>query len=601
MTTLAEPRTPGVLLTQTDWEAHKAAGGTRQQFLARWKSGPRTGIRFVDFFAGAGGSSQGLHAAGFEAELAANHWSVALKSHASNFEGANHFGGDLHDDHAVESMPYGEFFWASPACPTWSKARGKKRTFAHHATLLSELAAEERALYGEVEDLEDERKRALMWDVPRYLEAMRQRDGSIVLAGVVENVIDCRDWVRWEQWVAAFHNLGYKTRLIALNSMHARPIRTSWAPQSRNRLYFAYWHRSLGRDPDWNKWLRPAAHCPEHGQVAAVQSWKKPGNDMGTYGRHGQYTYRCPQVSCRNAIVEPGVMPAEVAIDWSIVAPRIGDRESLGMKRLEPKTLARIEAAIRRHQRPVHLEKSGNTYERPGSGYVRAWPTDEPFKTFHTSASKGVACPPLLVPAGGTWNDSASLVTELMRARTTRDTEALVIPPLVVPLRNHGVGQPADQAPFPTFAAGGYHHAVVMRNNTARGDAGYLATPVDEPLRSLTTAGHQSLLRWDHVVYAYDTGNARPIAAPLPTQTAVQGDALMLPQIPVEDCTFRMLTPEEIGLGMAFRNDYVVIGTGGQRTRQYGNAVTPPVAELLGLALREAITGEQLELGQVPA
>ena len=33
-----------------------------------------------------------------------------------------------------------------------------------------------------------------------------------------------------------------------------------------------------------------------------------------------------------------------------------------------------------------------------------------------------------------------------------------------------------------------------MRNNTPRGDAGQMVTPTDEPIRTVTTSGHQSLL-----------------------------------------------------------------------------------------------------------
>ncbi|EUA32503.1 gp65 domain protein [Mycobacterium xenopi 3993] len=33
-----------------------------------------------------------------------------------------------------------------------------------------------------------------------------------------------------------------------------------------------------------------------------------------------------------------------------------------------------------------------------------------------------------------------------------------------------------------------------MRNNTARGDQGQMTTPVREPIRTVTTTGHQSLL-----------------------------------------------------------------------------------------------------------
>jgi DNA (cytosine-5)-methyltransferase 1 len=105
-------------------------------------------------------------------------------------------------------------------------------------------------------------------------------------------------------------------------------------------------------------------------------------------------------------------------------------------------------------------------------------------------------------------------------------------------------------------------------------------------------------------VYAYDTGRLRNHRAePLPTQTVVEGDGVLTgttsvefaasgPVPAVEDCLFRMLEPHEIHAGMAFTPDYVVLGTKRDRVKQLGNAVTPPVAEILVAALVEAITGE---------
>lgn len=55
-----------------------------------------------------------------------------------------------------------------------------------------------------------------------------------------------------------------------------------------------------------------------------------------------------------------------------------------------------------------------------------------------------------------------------------------------------------------------------------------------------------------------------------------------------------MLKPPEIGRAMAFTDGYTVLGTQREKVRQYGNAVTPPVAEVLISALAEAITGEVL-------
>lgn len=584
-------------------------------------------LRLNDWFCGAGGATQGAHAVpGIVPVLAANHDALAIATHSTNFPDVEHFRGDIRDLD-VAGHPYAEVFWASPECTNWSQAKGAPVDFDKQP-----------GLFGDPDITEDvQRSRALMQDVIRYLEGMDLRQRP-VLAGVVENVIDIRKWEHWHVWLGRIQRLGYRTRLIALNSMHAQSRRTPRAPQSRDRLYLAYWHEKLGRDPDWDRWLRPAAWCPTcDQQVAAVQVWKRPGADMGRYRQ--QYVYRCPTATCRGQAVEPEFVPAAAAIDWALPGERIGDRA----RPLAPKTIARIEAGIRKYARPVTLEAAGNTFERrPG---VRSWPVDEPLKTLHTTSSKAVAVP-MLVPAGGTWNDTGQPLTEAMRTRTTRETDGVLVPPLLVPVE----GREGKQA-----ASAGEHlrtqtarnetgllvAPMVMRNFTPRPSlgpdgGGYLSVPVDRALGALTTSGHQSVIvppflttlrgggsqqsayltdqalaafsaggthhglvtmqAWA-ALYGYDTGRLRDHQrSPLPTQTTVEGDAVLtgtgLPA--VEDCLFRMLEPHEIHAGMAFVPDYVVLGNKRERVKQLGNAVTPPVAEVLVSALVECITGEDL-------
>ncbi|MDP9833020.1 DNA cytosine methyltransferase [Trueperella abortisuis] len=46
----------------------------------------------------------------------------------------------------------------------------------------------------------------------------------------------------------------------------------------------------------------------------------------------------------------------------------------------------------------------------------------------------------------------------------------------------------------------------------------------------------------------------------------------------IEDTYFRMLTPDEVKLGMAFPAHYQAVGNGREQVRMWGNAVTPPAA-----------------------
>lgn len=255
----------------------------------------------MDWFCGAGGSTQGASKVpGVRVTRAANHWE-AVETHAANYPEADHFLGDLSTEDAkaqIVKWPVADIFWASPECPQWSSARGKKRDYDN--TLQGDLLDLQR-------DEEADRSRALMEEVPMYLRGVIGRGGR-VRAAVVENVVEVRQWDQWSRWIGEIRALGYGVKVIALNSAHAQPVLTSAARQSRDRLYVAYWDLTLGREPDWNKWLRPLAFCvPCDEWVHAIQVFKKPNADMGRY--RTQYTYRCPRISCRNSIVEPPRSP----------------------------------------------------------------------------------------------------------------------------------------------------------------------------------------------------------------------------------------------------------------------------------------------------
>lgn len=592
-----------------------------------------TALTVMDWFCGAGGSSQGAHAVpGLRVERAANHWQRAIESHAANFPETDHYRGDIRQA-PVDRWPVCDVFWASPECPQWSVARGKKRDF--DATMQGDLFGE---MFTPPEEVE--RSRALMEEVPLYLRGVIAR-GGLVKAGVVENVIDVRAWDQFDRWRNEFHKLKYRTWIIALNSMHADPRATEMAPQSRDRFYMGYVHQSIGRLPDWDKWLRPRAWCPTcQAWVRAVQSWKRPGVDMGRYRQ--QYVYRCPNTSCRNQIVEPSVLPAAVAIDWSLPGQRIGDRA----KPLAEKTLARIQAGLDKFARPLVVPAGGTwrsdatpatdpmptrtTRENDGlavppflvplrSGRNRVIRADsQPLATIVADGGNhGLAVPPLLVPVEGRDGKESSSVNEPLRTQTARNETGLAWLPFMIKLRGGGDQGRALSAfdALGTVSADGNHHAVatpphlpaalpamLVRQNTPRGNPGQLCTGVDEPARTLTTAGHQSLVTWEHLLVPYyGNGTARPVAEPVGTLSTRDRYALVRGDVDIEDVLFRMLEPHEIGRAMSFADSYVVLGSKRERVRQYGNAVTPNAAEVILCALVEAVTGEDIDRHAEPA
>ena len=111
-------------------------------------------------------------------------------------------------------------------------------------------------------------------------------------------------------------------------------------------------------------------------------------------------------------------------------------------------------------------------------------------------------------------------------------------------------------------------------------------------LRTLTTSGHQSLMQWGDLVVSYQSrSTARPVTDPLPTLTTVDPAAVTSLAVDPMDCLFRMLEPREIANGMAFPEDYIILGNRRAQVRQAGNAVTPPAARDLISAVAESLAG----------
>jgi DNA (cytosine-5)-methyltransferase 1 len=196
----------------------------------------------------------------------------------------------------------------------------------------------------------------------------------------------------------------------------------------------------------------------------------------------------------------------------------------------------------------------------------------------------------------------------LTTVSTSGAHHGLVMPPFVVVNRGGPDVQrtvpmygplPSQTANSQAFGLAIPDAAMVVRNNTVKGDPGYLSTPAMEHLRTLTTEGHQSLVSWAHLLVPYygNAATAQPVSEPTGTLSTHDrfGFASGSPEIAVDDVLFRMLKPPEIGRAMAFGDAYVVLGTQREKVRQYGNAVTPPVAEILFGALVEAINAAGLE------
>jgi len=473
-------------------------------------------VTFTDLLCGAGGSTSGATQAGFIGKLGINHWERAIETHSENFPQMKHDCADISQTHPGRYFPT-DVLIASPACQAHSNAAGVKRS-------------RQQRNFFEYVDPEAERSRATAWNVVDFAEYHQYK------AIVVENVVEFRHWALYDSWIHAMTNLGYKHRLVSLNSQFALPT-----PQSRNRIYIVFWKNKL-RAPDLE--FRPLATCIKCGEKESYQAFK-PGRTYGQYGKNRQYVYLCS--GCHIEVV-PHSMPASSVIDWSLPIPRVGDRK----KPLCEKTLERIRVGIKKFVDPFILG------HRVDASYRSA---EEPLLT---------------IAAGG---KHLFLVTPSTESHDNGENNAGAKPFLV---GNYSPGWVRSVEGQLGTITGDDHHSLVTPPGflfSYRRDSD--GQPVVQPLQDSmpTVTAHAS----QHYICAYySAGNQiASVNEPMPTVTTKDRLALVNGKVNVDDCGMRMLTPEELKLGMGFNPEYVIKGTAKERVKQAGNAVTPPAMAMI--------------------
>lgn len=160
-------------------------------------------MKAVDLFAGFGGFTLGAEMAGVEVVWAANHWALAVQTHAANHPDVEHVCQDLRQADWTALPQDVDLVLAGPACQGHSEASQPKRRPYHDAM------------------------RATAWAVIDCVEVVRPR------AVVVENVPAFRRWELYPLWVEALRRLGYGVEEhVLLASRHG-------VPQRRERLFVA--------------------------------------------------------------------------------------------------------------------------------------------------------------------------------------------------------------------------------------------------------------------------------------------------------------------------------------------------------------------------
>lgn len=527
-------------------------------------------ITVSDLFCGAGGSSQGVRNyalrsglnTGLEVALALNHWELALATHNTNFPDALH---DCTDIQASEPRRYPgtTILIASPECTNHSVAKGRKQVKAQLDAFATGKA-----------DPAAERSRATMWDVVRFAEHHRYK---IV---ITENVVDARAWVLWDAWLMAMHHLGYQHQVVFYNSMFAWPT-----PQSRDRMYVVFWRKGQ-RKPDLD--LRPWAPCPEHGAVQAIQRFKPGASVKAKYGT--QYTYVCPH--CARQVM-PFYYAAINAIDWTVPAERIGDRK----RPLEARTMQRIAHGLKKYgNRPLSVSTLYG--ERINCRVKDA--TASPLFTQAGNNSTAVASPYLVdTKYSHAGEKRAKGADEPLRAQTGQQNVGVVlpgppvstvstqVPPALLVDTNYFTDhvRPMDGV-LPAQTSANKMGFLTTLRGTDSTDVKCTASGLDEPVGTISAGGiHHALITGQAMGFLqsyYGTATDAALDDAMGTLSTRDRHALVVGKSPqVEDLYFRMLKAHEVKAGMAFDRDYVVLGNTRDQVKQLGNAVTPPVMEML--------------------
>lgn len=543
----------------------------------------------VDLFSGFGGLTKGIEIAGFETIMAANHNEYKIRVHEANHPRAEHWIADLVDPeasdyHSARDLPAADLLVAGISCVNHSQANTSK---AYEQGLgLFELHDPDY----EARVTRSERDRATAGCVLQYAD---QHHPRMIL---VECTTELTSWgvaipgrpkvgdgsaYRW--WLAQFDKLGYRHRVLYLNSQFFG------VPQSRDRLYIVFWDKSLPA-PDLDH--RPVAHCqPCDKDVQAVWSWKTgvPPSGSVRYGK--QYNYRCP--SCGREVVPP-MTPSLAALDLSDLGTKIGERKTP----LAATTLARAERCRRRFaQFPAVLmpAKAVHGTER------HPW---QPLST-QTSQQETAILAAGSIIAAHRHNGDGQHITRPMDTVTATHEKAVLLA-----VDNYQGSPRGVDSPLPT-QVGSETLALVStgilpfrKNTTPTLHTEAMPTVTSEQIPGLLTAAG-----W--FKQNGPTGNEtapHPLSDPLGTLTARDTTGLLLAEwqaslqdLPLEECYFRMMGPHEVGKGCGFdvtfagrKGTFIVWGPARDQVNGYGNAVSPQVGAWIGARLRAALHREEV-------
>lgn len=522
----------------------------------------------VDLFSGFGGLTQGIQRAGFTTIMAANHNAYKVEVHEANHPDADHWIADLVDPdssdyHSARDLPPADLLVAGVSCVNHSQANTQKA----YAQGISLFDLDDPEFDARV--TRSERDRATANCVLHYAA---EHHPLLIL---VECTTELQSWgpalpgkpkvgdgstYRW--WLKQFDTLGYRYRVLYLNSMFFG------VPQSRDRLYVAFWDRKLPT-PDLDH--RPPAWCGRCDEVVeSVWTWKTgiPPTGSVRYGK--QYRYTCPR--CRGEVI-PAATPSIQAIDLSNLGTRIGDRD----KPLAPATMARAERCRQRFAEfPAVLmpSKAVRGSER------HPW---QPMATQTSQQETAVLSTGAVMQMANSFEHPGSecrtrTFADPLWTQPATNSTGLLTPPMALVQYNQGVDR--------------------------------RVSGVDRPLKTVVADNHMGLLfsGWfkQHGSVPGQFPAPHPLSDPLGAITSHDTTSLLtaewhaaLADLSLEECYFRMMAAHEVGRGCGFDVDFadhqgtfIVWGSARDQVDGFGNAVSPPVGWWVGGRLRAIVHGE---------
>lgn len=541
----------------------------------------------IDNFAGGGGASTGIELAlGRRVDIAINHDIDAIRLHEVNHPYTKHYHEDVWaiDPKKVCNGKPVDLAWFSPDCTHFSKAKGSKPV--------------------------SKKIRGLAWVSLRWAALVRPR------VIILENVEEFKTWgpIRngkpikskkgqtFKKFISQLQELDYHVEFRELVAADYG------APTKRKRFFMIA--RSDSKPIVWPK---------------PMFAPRNKAKEMGLPSYHDAYSI----------------------IDWTIPGNSIFNRS----KPLSEATMKRIARGLQKfvfdEPNPfiVQIGQTGFTSDRSSS-------LKEPLKTIVTK-NEFCLVNPFLVPVGyGEAVNQKPRIHDLKEPLPTivsSNKHFLITPyfidyhfdnkcqsikepyPTITTVRGHylvapyimvnNTGHPGTSVkdPLATITTGIHHYATSFIAQTFGGFYQGAGSKVTEPLPTVTSVDHNSLVtakfgRCDNskeirafITKYYGTGsNVDKLDTPLATVTGKSKFGLIAlknKQMQIVDITMRMLTPRELYNAQGFPADYIIDRDSkgkkypvNKQIARCGNAVPPPFAEALVRAnLPELCSGSKIK------